>query len=109
MKIVEKTRNKNFSVKNYLGTFAIISSVTNPFCDTCNRLRLTADGKIKNCLFSNSETDLLASFRKGKDIAPLIIESVLNKKAVRAGMESFSDFSNPNLNSKNRSMVAIGG
>jgi GTP cyclohydrolase subunit MoaA len=41
---------KNYSVTGHLGTFAVISSVTNPFCDTCNRMRLTADGKIKNCL-----------------------------------------------------------
>lgn len=105
----ENDTSKNYQIQNYKGTFAVISSVTNPFCDTCNRLRLTADGKIKNCLFSNNETDLLTSFRNGKEITPLILESVWNKKAVRAGMNSFEEFSNPALNQKNRSMIAIGG
>ncbi len=100
---------KNYSVYNHVGTFAIISSVTNPFCDTCNRMRLTADGKMKNCLFSGTETDLLTAMRNGKDVAPLILESVWNKKKKRGGMNSFEDLSNPSLNQKNRSMITIGG
>ncbi|MGX7836023.1 hypothetical protein ACWKSR_12805, partial [Campylobacter fetus subsp. venerealis] len=48
---------RNFKIAGYTGEFGIISSVTNPFCGTCNRIRLTANGKIKNCLFSNHETD----------------------------------------------------
>jgi len=100
---------KNYSIKNYKGTFAVISSVTNPFCDTCNRMRLTADGKIKNCLFSGTETDLLSAMRNGEDIVPMILESIWNKKAVRGGMETFEDFSDSSKNQKNRSMVAIGG
>lgn len=50
--------SRNFQLKDAKGTFGIISSVTNPFCDSCNRIRLTADGKIKNCLFSEDESDL---------------------------------------------------
>lgn len=100
---------KNYKIRNHQGTFAIISSVTNPFCDTCNRLRLTADGKIKNCLFSNSETDLLTALRKGEDIAALITQNVLDKKASRGGMATFEDYSNPLLNQQNRTMVSIGG
>ncbi len=100
---------KNYQIHGYKGTFAIISSVTNPFCDTCNRLRLTADGKLKNCLFSNTETDLLAHFRQGKDIHPLILESVMNKKAQRAGMNTFFQLSDPAGHLNNRSMIAIGG
>ena len=96
---------KNFSVHNYSGSFAIISSVTNPFCDTCNRMRLTADGKMKNCLFSGTETDLLSAMRKGEDIIPMILETVWKKKAVRGGAESLEDFGKQ----KNRTMVAIGG
>lgn len=42
---------KNYAISNHTGTFAIISSVTNPFCDTCNRMRLTADGKMKTVFF----------------------------------------------------------
>ncbi len=101
--------SKNYSIRNFQGTFAVISSVTNPFCDTCNRMRLTADGKIKNCLFSGTETDLLSTMRNGEDIVPLILESIWNKKMKRGGMESFKDFSDPSRNQNNRSMVSIGG
>lgn len=100
---------KNFKIANYKGTFAIISSVTNPFCDTCNRIRLTADGKIKNCLFSNSETDLLSAFRNGEDISNLILESLWNKKKSRGGMSTFDEYSNPKLHLQNRTMTTIGG
>lgn len=101
--------SKNYRLKNGKGTFAVISTVTNPFCDSCNRIRLTADGKLKNCLFSNSESDLLSAMRKGEDILPLIQSSIQNKKAVRSGMESFDDFANPEEHGKNRKMVSIGG
>lgn len=100
---------KTFQISGYKGTFAVISTVTNPFCDSCNRLRLTADGKIKNCLFSNNETDLLTAYRAGKDISNLIRESVWHKKAVRAGMNTLEDLSNAELNQRNRSMIGIGG
>lgn len=100
---------KNYKIKGFTGTFAVISSVSNPFCDTCNRIRLTADGKLKNCLFSNHETDLLSSLRSGNDISPLILESILNKKARRGGMNTFTQLSNPVTHTQNRSMLAIGG
>ena len=101
--------SKNYRLKHAKGTFAVISSVTNPFCDTCNRIRLTADGKLKNCLFSNSETDLLTALRANEDVVSLIQDNVLNKQSKRAGMDSLTDFSNPELNQQNRSMVSIGG
>lgn len=100
---------KNFKIKSHKGSFAIISSVTNPFCGTCNRIRLTADGKLKNCLFSNSETPLLETLRSGESILPLIYKNLLAKKAIRAGMDDDSKFQNPELFSQNRSMIAIGG
>lgn len=101
--------SKNYRLKDGKGTFAVIASVTNPFCDTCNRLRLTADGKMKNCLFSNSETDLLTAFRNNQEITGLIEENVMNKKSMRAGMNSIEDFSDPELHGQNRSMITIGG
>jgi len=100
---------KHYRIKGYSGKFAIISSVTNPFCSTCNRIRLTADGKLKNCLFSNSETSLLDSLRAGKPILPLIQENLRAKYAVRGGMDDDLKFQNPELFSQNRSMIAIGG
>lgn len=90
-------------------SFGVISSVTNPFCDTCNRLRLTADGKLKNCLFSNNEADLLKLHRDGQDITPAVNLLVANKAAVRAGMVSSELFENKETHQKNRSMVRIGG
>ena len=97
--------SKNYSVAGFKGTFAIISSVTNPFCDTCNRLRLTADGKIKNCLFSDSETDLLSAMRRGEDIVQLIREAVWSKKSKLGGITSFENLEKR----KNRAMISIGG
>lgn len=100
---------RKFKIKGFQGDFGIISSVTNPFCGTCNRIRLTANGRIKNCLFSNQETDLLTALRAGEDVEKLILESIFKKKAVRAGMDNLKKLSDPNLHSDNRSMIAIGG
>jgi len=100
--------SRNFKIKGYQGRFGIISSVTNPFCDSCNRIRLTANGKLKNCLFSKTETDLLTAYREGKSIEPLIQQAIQKKKAVRSGMTSLEDFENLN-NHNNRSMITIGG
>jgi molybdenum cofactor biosynthesis protein A len=100
---------KNFKIVSHLGSFAVISSVTNPFCSTCNRIRLTADGKLKNCLFSNLETPLLDTLRDGKSIIPLIQKNLQSKKPIRAGMDDDLKFQNPELFSQNRTMIAIGG
>lgn len=100
---------RTYKIKGFQGDFGIISSITNPFCDSCNRIRLTADGKIKNCLFSNSETDLLTAFRKGESITDLISESIQNKKKVRAGMSTVNEINDPTKHFDNRSMIAIGG
>ncbi|HEX7868599.1 MAG TPA: radical SAM protein, partial [Chryseobacterium sp.] len=100
---------RTYKIKGFQGNFGIISSITNPFCDGCNRIRLTANGKIKNCLFSNSETDLLTAFRNGESIAELIYTSIKNKKKVRAGMVTVSEMDDPALHFDNRSMITIGG
>jgi cyclic pyranopterin phosphate synthase len=100
---------RTYKIKDFQGDFGIISSITNPFCDSCNRIRLTADGKIKNCLFSNSETDLLTPFRNGESITNLISASIQNKKKVRAGMVTIDEMDDPAKHFDNRSMIAIGG
>lgn len=100
---------KNYQIKGYEGSFGVISTVSNPFCDSCNRIRLTANGRIKNCLFSPTETDLLTPLRKGEDIIPHILQAVYPKHKSRGGMISDEDFSNKELNTKNRSMISIGG
>lgn len=101
--------SRNYKINGYKGNFGIISSVTNPFCDGCNRIRLTADGKIKNCLFSNNETDILTPYRKGEPLEALIQKAVLKKMAVRAGMDTFEKLNAPELHNNNRSMITIGG
>ena len=101
--------SRNYKLKNALGSFAIISSVTNPFCDTCNRIRLTADGKLKNCLFSNNETSLLDDLRNNLDITPKIKLAIGKKHKARGGMDTLKKLTDPKLHSNNRSMIAIGG
>ena len=100
---------RNFSVDNHVGTFAIISTMTEPFCNTCNRLRLTSDGKMKNCLFSKGEADILSSLRNGEDIVPIIQQCVWQKKEARGG-QMMGDLANISAASiENRSMISIGG
>jgi len=101
--------SKRFNIEGHKGSFAIISTMSNPFCSTCNRIRLTADGKIKNCLFSSSETDLLTPMRAGVDILPLIKQSIASKQRELGGQFS-KEFEKIDINElHNRSMIAIGG
>jgi cyclic pyranopterin phosphate synthase len=100
---------KKYLVPGHAGTFAVISTMTAPFCSTCNRMRLTADGKMKNCLFSKDEMDLLTALRDGKDVLALIQQSIKNKYAERGGqfVPDFEQLIATQID--NRSMVAIGG
>jgi cyclic pyranopterin phosphate synthase len=101
--------SKNYKIDGYKGSFAIISSVTNPFCDSCNRIRLTANGRLKNCLFSSSESDLLTPFREGKSIEPIIQKAIQSKFKIRGGMDTLEKLEQPDLHGNNRSMITIGG
>lgn len=87
------------------GSVGVIPSVTAPFCDTCDRLRITADGQLRACLFSLEETDLRGPLRSGatdEDLAELMVGCVAGKWAGhRIGR---SDFVKPA-----RSMSQIGG
>ncbi len=96
----------NFKVPGHQGHFGIISTITSPFCSECNRIRLTADGKMKNCLFATSETDLLTPLREGGKLAPIILEAIQTKKYSRDGMELKMDAEHYE---QNRSMISIGG
>ena len=104
---LRNSTSRNFAVSGAKGTFGIISTVTNPFCDSCNRIRLTADGKIKNCLFSNEESDLLSAIRRGEEIESVIRKSILAKHASRGGLSSFEN--EEVSRHENRSMITIGG
>ncbi len=98
---------KKFKIKDYYGTFAVISTMTSPFCSDCNRMRLTADGKMKNCLFSKTETDLLSAFRMGLDIESLIYKNVLSKEKELGGQFEVGNVDDSSI--VNRSMISIGG
>jgi GTP 3',8-cyclase len=101
--------SKRYRVPGHTGSFAVISTMSEPFCSDCNRMRLTADGKLKNCLFSKSETDLLSALRRGEAILPLIEENIRNK-AKELGGQFTKDFEHLNAESiNNRSMITIGG
>ena len=100
---------KKYTVPGHAGSFAVISTMTSPFCSGCNRMRLTADGKMKNCLFSKEETDLLTAFRNDEDILPLIQKSVTSK-AKELGGQFTADFEQVHADEiQNRSMITIGG
>lgn len=101
--------SKNYRIQDHKGSFAIISSVTKPFCDSCNRIRLTANGHLKNCLFSADEWDLLSPLREGKSIAPIIKKAIEAKQKNRGGMDTIEKLKTPDLHNKNRSMITIGG
>ncbi len=97
--------SRNFTISGFKGSFGFISTISQPFCATCNRIRLTADGKIKNCLFSNEETDLLNALRNGEDLETLIHSSIYTKHKKHAGI----DFTDSSTIHENRTMTAIGG
>ncbi|ULQ52746.1 GTP 3',8-cyclase MoaA [Flavihumibacter fluvii] len=100
---------KKYIVPGHAGTFAVISTMSANFCGSCNRIRLTADGKIKNCLFSEHETDLLGPLRQGVEILPLI-QANIRAKVKELGGQFTTDFENIHVEEiHNRSMITIGG
>ena len=93
------------SVKHRPGTVGVIASVTRPFCRDCDRLRLTADGQLRTCLFAREETDLRAALRAGAsddDLVALMVTAVAGKQAGHGIGEA--SFVQPV-----RTMSAIGG
>lgn len=100
---------KKYKVPGHEGTIAFITTMSEHFCGSCNRMRLTADGKMKNCLFGSEEMDILGTLRKGEDIIPQILNSLKNKHAVMGGQfsKSFKEAEASKL--RNRSMIKIGG
>lgn len=101
--------DKKYKIEGHKGSFSVISTMSSPFCSGCNRMRLTADGKMKNCLFSTKETDLLGALRNNEDILPLIQESIFSKAKELGGQftKDFEKIHTEDLN--NRSMISIGG
>lgn len=88
-----------------LGTVGIIASVTRPFCGNCDRIRLTADGQLRNCLFATGEADLRTPLRAGADDAALtdLLRGNLAEKLPGHGIND------PGFLQPRRPMSAIGG
>ncbi len=109
--IPQKSRGSSPAEEFLIGggpqTVGIIGSVTRPFCADCDRLRLTADGQIRNCLFARDEDDVRAILRSGSshidsEISAVLQRSVANKKAGHGIGE-------PGFEQPTRPMSAIGG
>ena len=94
--------SRKYKVTGYAGDFGMISTVTEPFCEGCNRIRLTADGKLRNCLFAQTDTDLLTPLRSGEDVRPLILANIASKAAQYGGQKMQAQIANSN-------MILIGG
>lgn len=86
-------------------TVGVIASVTRPFCNNCDRVRLTADGQVRSCLFGRDDADLRTALRSGKsdDEIEALWRGAVSRKAAGHGINS-SDFTPPD-----RPMSAIGG
>lgn len=96
---------ERFRFSDGRGEIGLISSVTEPFCGTCNRLRLTADGSIRNCLFSDDERSVRELLRGGASDAD--IERRL-REAVWAKFPGHA-INEPGFLRPHRSMSMIGG
>lgn len=97
--------SKAYKVNGFKGQIGFITSMSENFCGSCNRLRLTADGNLKVCLFGNAEISLRDALRQDKneeEIKELIGAAVKRKKKQHAGMTNLKSM-------KNRPMILIGG
>nr|WP_231604751.1 GTP 3',8-cyclase MoaA [Crateriforma conspicua] len=88
-----------------VGTIGVIASVTQPFCETCDRFRLTADGQLRNCLFGEDSGDLKALLRSGGDDEAIVelMRRAVEMKRRGHGTDDLS-FKRPS-----RPMYSIGG
>jgi cyclic pyranopterin phosphate synthase len=100
---------ERFRYADGIGDVGVIASVTEPFCDHCDRIRMTAEGKLRNCLFALEEFDLRAILRSGE--ADDVIDDRLAAEVARAVSRKWAghrigqvDFIRPD-----RSMSQIGG
>ncbi|GEP32497.1 cyclic pyranopterin monophosphate synthase [Nocardioides szechwanensis] len=96
---------ERFLVDGGPATVGVIASVTRPFCGDCDRVRLTADGQVRNCLFARDESDLRAALRGGvsdAEIAERWVTAVAGKLAGHG-------IDDPGFLQPDRPMSAIGG
>jgi cyclic pyranopterin phosphate synthase len=102
---VDTAPAERFGFVDGRGEIGLISSVTEPFCGTCNRLRLTADGALRNCLFSDDERTVRDILREGGTDAEI---ALLFRQAVWAKFPGHG-INEPGFLSPARSMSMIGG
>ncbi|MEQ8854531.1 GTP 3',8-cyclase MoaA [Gimesia sp.] len=95
----------DFVFEDGVGRIGFIASISNPFCMSCNRFRLTADGKLRNCLFSLDETDIRKLFRTDAPDAE-VIDAV--KKSIAAKKEGH-EINTARFIQPDRPMYSIGG
>ena len=96
---------ETFLVDGGPGRVGVIASVTRPFCGTCDRVRLTADGQVRNCLFARTESDLRAPLRGGASDEELAGRW---QKAVHGKLPGHG-INDPSFLQPDRPMSAIGG
>jgi GTP 3',8-cyclase len=94
-----------FQVDGGPATVGVIASVTRPFCGDCDRVRLTADGQVRNCLFAREESDLRTALRSGASDEELADRWVVAMRGKRAG----HGIDDPAFLQPDRPMSAIGG
>ncbi len=94
-----------FLVDGGPATVGVIASVTRPFCGDCDRVRLTADGQVRNCLFARSESDLRGALRGGASDADIADRWVVAMRGKAAG----HGIDDPSFLQPDRPMSAIGG
>jgi len=102
--------SKNYVLPGHLGSVGFITSMSDHFCSTCNRLRLMADGALKVCLFGENEVSLRDKIREGAtddDLRAFIGMAVQRKKEAHGGSDGMYGI---DKNKKlNRPMILIGG
>lgn len=96
---------ETFLVNGGPARVGVIASVTRPFCGACDRVRLTADGQVRNCLFAREESDLRAALRGGASDA----EIAERWRAAVAGKLPGHGINDPSFLQPDRPMSAIGG
>jgi len=99
--------SKTYNVEGNVGSLGFITSMSDHFCGTCNRLRLMADGSLKVCLFGQNEISLRDMMRNGADdneLQNIISQAVKRKKPSHDGM-----FEIDKQKKLNRPMILIGG
>ncbi|QGU94711.1 GTP 3',8-cyclase MoaA [Clostridium bovifaecis] len=93
---------KHYKLPGAKGRVGLINPISSHFCSSCNRIRLTADGKVKPCLHSNEEIDIRSTLRQGGNVLPILTKAIKVKpKQHHMNEEDYTPIA--------REMVQIGG